>query len=219
MSTSKKLVAGVGINDAGYDVVKFGKEEHGLSRSRKREWICPFYSAWHNMISRAYSGKHHKCYEHVTVAKEWHRFSTFKAWMEQQNWQGKALDKDLLIPGNTEYSPQACRFIPETVNRAFADFFRYRRTLNTKNSNLPDGVTPARGGYNAHVWSMRGTVRVVYSTVEEAHFAWAESKLMQARYLCRTEDVPLDVCRALLDRYQKLANSAREALFELPLAA
>lgn len=104
----KKLIYGVGINDAGYAVMK--REEAGYvdgKRKRKLVWACPYFRAWSSMLSRCYSTKWHErypTYKGCTVSKEWHTFSNFRAWMVTQDWEGKSLDKDLLIEGNKIYS-------------------------------------------------------------------------------------------------------------------
>ena len=112
---SKKLVCGIGINDADYKV-------EFLVEGKKQ--ICPIYRKWRNMIHRCYSIKakeRDRCYRDVSVCKEWLTFSNFKSWMESQDWQGKELDKDLLIKGNKVYSPEACIFIDRIVNVFMTD--------------------------------------------------------------------------------------------------
>jgi len=36
--------------------------------------------------------------------------------MEAQDWAGKSLDKDIIIPGNRVYSSSACAFVEHKVN-------------------------------------------------------------------------------------------------------
>ena len=48
---SNKLVAGVGVNDADYPIVRFGETVNGR---KKREWICPYYKTWSAMLNRCY---------------------------------------------------------------------------------------------------------------------------------------------------------------------
>lgn len=47
-----------------------------------------------------------------SVCEEWLTFSNFKRWMEQQDYEGKALDKDLLVSQNKTYSSETCVFVP-----------------------------------------------------------------------------------------------------------
>lgn len=99
----KGVCHGVGINDADYKV--------GLK--------CPFYNTWSEMIRRGYSENEksrHEGYRDVSVCKEWHLFSNFKAWMEEQPWEGNDLDKDILAKGNLIYSPATCVFVPSYIN-------------------------------------------------------------------------------------------------------
>lgn len=107
-----KLVAGGGVNDAGYPVVRFGKDING---KRNREWVCPFYKAWSAMLNRCYREPVLKAYKDTTVCEEWYTFSNFKSWMETQDWEGKELDKDLLTDNN-QYAPENCIFIPAWLN-------------------------------------------------------------------------------------------------------
>ena len=88
------LVFGVGLNDANYTVnpVVSGKS-----------YLCSIYSRWQGMLERCYSKKYQvlsKTYSECTVCEEWLTFSNFKTWMEQQDWKGKQLDKDIIKKGN-----------------------------------------------------------------------------------------------------------------------
>jgi hypothetical protein len=111
----KKLVHGIGINDADYVV-------NPTINSKKT--VCHFYSAWKSMLRRCYSTKfqiENPTYIDCTVCEEWYSFMSFRAWMIQQNWHGKQLDKDLLFLGNKIYSPDACIFVSLQINTLLAD--------------------------------------------------------------------------------------------------
>ena len=111
----RSLVHGVGINDASYMVGY--KNIFGNAES------CPYYDKWRAMLSRCYSAKFHErhpSYQNCTVADTWKTFSVFRTWMETQDWQGKALDKDLLNWGNKHYSPDTCLFISQAQNSLLA---------------------------------------------------------------------------------------------------
>ena len=100
------LVCGVGVNDARYKVNTDGVR-------------CKFYTTWKDMLTRCYSKKLHArapTYKTCSVVKEWHSFMNFKRWMEKQDWEGKALDKDILVPGNKEYGPGKCVFVSHETN-------------------------------------------------------------------------------------------------------
>ena len=102
----ERLVYGVGINDADYQV-------------SKGNWRCPFYKTWKNMLARCYSPafqRNQPLYIGCSVDERWHRFSHFKAWMEGQDWEGKALDKDRLTNGNKIYGPDTCVFLTSAEN-------------------------------------------------------------------------------------------------------
>ena len=106
----KKLICGVGINDADYQVKPL---VNGV------RLICPFYSTWVRMLERCYSSKFHKTrptYIGCSVSSEWLIFSQFKAWMEKQDFNGKQLDKDLLVANNRIYGPDYCLFVTARIN-------------------------------------------------------------------------------------------------------
>jgi len=113
--SKRKLVYGVGINDANYlTSVKIN------GKTIK----CPYYRVWINMIERCYSKvKHqrHPTYKECTVDANWLIFSNFKEWMKTQDWKNKDLDKDLLVYENKLYSKNTCIFISHTLNSVITD--------------------------------------------------------------------------------------------------
>jgi len=117
----RSSVYGVGTNDAKYMVELIVKGE--------RE-ICPYYKVWAGMLQRCYyleEGKN-ESYAGCTVCDEWLMFSSFKAWMEKQDWQRKQLDKDLLIQGNKEYNENSCIFVTQRINLLVTRYSKEKKT-------------------------------------------------------------------------------------------
>lgn len=172
----KKLVYGVGVNDADYVTQKFHTTQDATGKViNKVVWRCPFYDRWCGMLARAYSEVYKKSsphYDGVTVCEDWHTFSNFKAWMEIRNWEGMDLDKDIIDKGNKVYSPETCAFIPKELNSLLT---------NMKNScgELPVGVTLVKrtGRYCTRV-NINGkhTYFGSYLTVDEASRKYVEQK-------------------------------------------
>lgn len=107
----RKKVYGVGVNDATYKT---------SPRVNGQQILCPYFTRWKSMLRRCYSEHTHKRrpnYVGCTVCEEWLTFSVFRAWMITQDWKDKDLDKDLLFPGNTVYSPSTCLFVSGQVNK------------------------------------------------------------------------------------------------------
>ena len=128
MPIKKRLVQGVGINDANYVV---------RPTINGKTILCFFYQTWGNMLKRCYSSKFQnecKTYIGCTVDKRWHKFTEFRNWMELQNWHDNDLDKDILFPGNKIYSPETCIFIPHSLNSLLTDSAASR-------GKYPQGVT------------------------------------------------------------------------------
>lgn len=115
-----RLICGVGENDYPHPISMYSSES-GIIR---RIWICPIYRTWNSMLRRCYSKKYQDnrpTYIGCTVTPEWHSFSVFRAWMLERDWAGKDLDKDILFPGNKEYSPATCVFISRQLNSFLCD--------------------------------------------------------------------------------------------------
>ena len=185
---SRMLLHGVGVNDAWYMVAKRVKGKHTK---------CPYYTRWASMLKRAYDPKSHDrlpTYRDVTVCEEWHTFSVFKVWMEQQDWEGKHLDKDVIKPGNKEYGPEACCFITQELNKLLLD----RASCRGKE---PRGVHQLKvtGRFKAYC-SSKGRVRNLghYDTAEEASAAYKKAKSEIVRKAAQEATCPR-VAAGLLD--------------------
>lgn len=196
-----KMVYGKGINDADYivqikEIIQKGK------RNQRLVWICPYYIRWKDMLSRCFSEKFHAknpTYIGCTVCDEWLTFSNFRVWMEKQDWEGKQLDKDLLVKGNKIYSPTTCVFVSKEVNRFLLE------------------STATRGKYKIGVcWHKRdgkfaATCRDPFAlkqkhlgyflTEEEAHQTWLSEKLEHAKRLAALQPDER-VAKAIIDRYE-----------------
>ena len=201
---NKKLVFGVGINNANYVVQKW--ETVGYvdgKRKQKQVWICPFYKTWKDMLRRCYSVKlqeRYPTYKGYMVSEDWLTFSNFKSWMERQDWQGKQLDKDLLLKGNKIYSADTCVFVSSMVNTFTTD------------------CGAARGEWLIGVsWHKRSnkfmslcrnpfTKKLEYlgyfDSEQDAHKAWLARKLELAYELAATQ-TDQRVAEALINRYSK----------------
>lgn len=124
------------INDADYKVqLKEELEPLNGKRQRRTVWVCPYYRVWTNMKTRVESVKQ---YSDVTVCNEWLTFSNFKAWMNNQKWEGRELDKDLRVIGSRIYSPDTCSFIPHRVNSCLLN-------IDNVKGSLPKGVSHRNG--------------------------------------------------------------------------
>ena len=125
---NRKLLYGVGTNDADYKVQHMRR----IDGKVVRDYTCPYYSRWYDMLRRCYNKKAlitHPKYGNVDVCEEWFTFSNFKSWMEQQDWEGKHLDKDLTFRGSKLYSPECCRFVSQELNLFIKEAFRSKNNL------------------------------------------------------------------------------------------
>jgi len=147
-----KLVYGIGLNDYDGRVSIDGK-------------MIKSYNTWCKMLLRCYDSKYQQrnpTYSGCSVCQDWLSFTKFKMWYDSNYREGMALDKDLLIHGNKQYSPEACRFVPHNINTVLLDCGRAR-------GELPLGVTKHGNGYSASCSNGYGKrLSKRFSTISEA---------------------------------------------------
>lgn len=194
---SKKLIHGVGVNDSKDKVV----ERINVDGRLVKIWECPVYRVWADMLARCYSRKsksRHPTYENCTVDDKWHLFSEFKSWMLAQEWEGMAIDKDILSSGIKIYGPENCVFVSKKLNNFTTD------RLNDR-GEWPVGVNwnKASNKFESRCCNPFTSKRDhlgFFDTPQEAHEAWRKKKHDHA---CRYADMQKDqrVAQALRTRY------------------
>lgn len=138
------------------------------------------YIRWYNMLGRCYSEKYQKrqpSYIGCSVADEWHNFSNYKKWCEENYYavddEVMEVDKDILQKGNTIYSPETCIFTPKSINSMFVNSKATR-------GNLPIGIDRAKNGsYRVRVRkSDTGKQCIIgcYENIVEAFEVYKENK-------------------------------------------
>jgi len=197
-----RLVYGVGINDADYVTQKMETIEYVNGKQKQRRvWECPYYRTWSNMLERCYSDKYQErnpTYVGCSVSEEWLRFSSFKRWMEKQDWEGLQLDKDLLFEGNKVYSAETCVFVASSVN------------LFTVDSGAARGEWLIGVYWNKRAGKFMSRCRNPFTKKTEylglfvnelvAHQEWLKRKLELA-HLLAAEQTDERVGKALIERY------------------
>lgn len=196
---TKRLILGIGVNDADYQVSR----NEIVDGKRKDVWRCPYYQAWKDMLCRCYSRRCHgiqPTYSRCRVDPEWHRFSSFRAWMERQEWEGMQLDKDILVPGNKTYSPELCVFVSRNLN----SFLTGRGSAR---GEYPIGVCWHKGigkfqAVCSNPFSGKNEYIGLFTDAEPAHEAWRKRKHELA---CKYADMQTDnrVAEALRSRFSK----------------
>lgn len=169
---------GVGVNDANYQV----RTTKVVSGKRVIVFDCPFYRTWKNMLRGCYSktkanSLRNKSYLSCIVCSEWLIFSNFKYWMEQQEWEGKYLDKDLTYLGSNLYSPETCCFISREINNFL--------THCKRKDGIPLGVCKLKTGkFKAQISYKNKTESLgEFNCPSQAHFTWLKYKIMIANQL------------------------------------
>ncbi len=205
-----KLNYGVGINDT------------GLATERLIDGVvvrCPFYVKWRGMIERGYSENmkyKNTTYEDVRVLDVWHKLSSFRAWMEEQIWEGLELDKDILVQGNKIYGPETCCFVPARINALIAigkagkTKYPFGVAKKSDFKNMKKGHTrPYIAIISTTLNGRKGQRRLGYAkTPLEAHKIWQISKaaaIEEAIAWYATQDCfRTDVAEALTSRVWQL---------------
>lgn len=75
------------------------------------------YKSWIDMHRRAGNkdGKH-PSYADVSVCEKWLNYDNFFEDMHDSWFEGSTLDKDIKIPGNRCYCPEACQWVTRSEN-------------------------------------------------------------------------------------------------------
>lgn len=176
--SARSLIHGIGINDSKYQT---------QPKINGKRAICPIYKTWKSMLTRCYSKVYHNIrptYLGCSICDEWALFSNFKSWMITQDWEGKALDKDLLISGSKIYSPETCIFVSAKINSLLSDAPMLRGDLpmgvKAKNGPSKYQASCAIDGKDKHI----GT----YSTKEKAHIEYLKVKSNNAMSIALQQD-------------------------------
>jgi hypothetical protein len=165
MSTSRRsLIFGVGVNDSPYTT---------SNTVNGRLILCPLYSQWKALLQRCYCPKwkeRYPTYATCTVVEEWLYYSNFLYWADQHDWEGKHLDKDILISGNKQYGPDTCIWIDPNINRLLLNSVK-------RKGECPVGVSALSGKYIARI-SINGHAKTIglFSSIKEASLAFLQAK-------------------------------------------
>jgi len=188
MKTKNRLIFGVGKNDYNEQIRIDDKQ-------------IKSYSIWHAMHQRCYDPKHLErfpTYVGCSVCPEWISFSNFKIWFDANYIPNFQLDKDILKPGNKEYGPDACRFVPTYLNNLLLDRKRAR-------GKYPLGVNKPKYGFLMSCSDGEGNIiKKYHRTLEEAVADYAVTKArivkQQADRALAEGSIQLDVYDALISR-------------------
>ena len=201
MALKKKLVYGVGIDDTDYVVEKKETIEVNGKRKKTLVWFCPFHRTWRDMVKRCYSTKFQErnpTYIGCSVSEEWKRFSNFRTWMVDQDWEGMQLDKDLLVEGNKVYSEETCVFVTIAANNFTTD-------RGNDRGEWKIGVSWHKGESKfisrcSNPFTKKCEHLGYFDSELEAHEAWLRRKLELAKELAEIQTDPR-VAKALINLY------------------
>ena len=216
----RKPVFSWGINDADYLVSYRPNPE-----IRNKQVMCPFYKRWHGMLYRALRKADHESvasYSETTISEDFKYFMDFRRWAEQlgfneNNKSVVELDKDILVIGNNQYSPEHCAFVTKKINMLLL-------TSNGSRGNLPLGVHTCKAtGKLIAAQTMNGKRHTLgrFTCELEAHKAWQLSKAKYiedsiSNYEQESEEIGLvyrpDIVNALLQRSALLRNAAESGI-------
>lgn len=164
------------------------------------------YIVWRNMLSRCYCNKdkHYNTYgdKGVTVCEEWHNYSNFKKWFDENHYELEGeivdLDKDILVEGNKVYSPETCVFVPKRINCLFRS--------HKKENNLPKGVYFQDGRYRCQI-RIKGKIKHLgyYNTIEEASNVYLKAQKEEIKRTAEEykDKIPKNLYNRLIEIYIK----------------
>lgn len=179
--SARKPIFGIGVNDVDYYV---------KPRIDGKRVCCIFYQRWIVMLQRCYSKEYQEkypSYKGCSVCDEWLIFSNFKAWMINQDWKGKQLDKDIKFTGNKIYSPDKCIFVSQEINSLLTD-------CKSARGEYPKGVY-FRSNINKYIAQCRVNKKVkvigAFSSPKEAEDAYIKTKSEVVLCISKKQAEPL----------------------------
>ncbi len=194
-----RLIHGVGIKDADYQT------SHKING---KTVLCPFYERWKGILRRCYSvafKRSNPTYNDCTVCEEWLTFSKFKAWMEKQDWKGKEIDKDILIPNNKNYSPSTCIFVTPMINK-----FTTERGRDRGGELIGVRLNKALGKFesrcNNPIKNASDYLGLFNSEIS-AHIAWIDRKLEIIKLLRGANEIDVRIEKALVYKYESMKKT------------
>lgn len=178
----------------------------GKGLSPKTIWACPFHKTWKNMLYRVYVQglKPTSCYFGCSVSDEWLTFSNFKSWREKQAWEGKQLDKDLMVWGNKLYSDIICIFVSQDLNNNLK--------YTTMSRKYPRGVSKRYQRYTASISINSKTEWLgTFDTLQQAYEVVRNRRVVLIESLLDEENADEFLRKIVWDRCKNL-----EELLDLP---
>jgi hypothetical protein len=139
--------------------------------------MTPEYRAWKGMLSRCYTEKVQQkqpCYKGCYVCDEWLCYNTFADWYTSQKYYGLnyQLDKDILVEGNKEYSPDYARLVPKELNVLLT-------SRESKRGEFPVGVVKPKKS-KSYLAQLNANSKKVglgsFKTASEASAAYVNAK-------------------------------------------
>lgn len=161
------------------------------------------YVAWSDMLKRCYNEyflKTRKSYQDCFVCDEWHNFQNFAKWYNENYYEIKnekmCLDKDILIKGNKEYSPNTCCIVPEPINCLFVN------RKGNRGRYLIGVVNKKCGKYISAISKYGVVVHLgCFFTEEQAYLAYKKEKEAYLKEIAfkYINDIPHNVYMALVN--------------------
>lgn len=167
-----KSVAGVGFIGCGrYKPSNGGLEAKG-------------YKVWVSMLRRCYNKKDKSYHSYggdgVTVCSSWFNYQNYIKWYIDNYREGYHIDKDILSREDKVYSPETCRFVPQSLNNL----------ILKPTSSTHTGVSYSKGmkKYESYVWKYnKKTTLGYFDTPEEAFQAYEKAKEAHIRFVAEEE--------------------------------
>lgn len=172
--------------------------------SKGKPYKSDLYRVWESMIRRCYGKKaleHNPTYLDKIVNNTWQCFQWFGDWCVQAKGygiKGWELDKDVVVKGNKEYSPDTTFFVPKVINNLL---------LNAKKARgeLPLGVTTRDDGrkdiYMAQCCVNGGRIRGSFANPDSAFLWYKQTKETEIKRLAELykQEIDIKVYNALMN--------------------